>query len=730
MLKQSHAAIFGDVLKIRPSWLKCCFESAEKNYLVVPINVIPVTNPMEAYIDFNMARKLADMRIKNPDEGAASKADHLHPIVWPMAMENFRNTIVVPKYEPPNNIHKIYEVKEVSSTVTLSSPFPDSKFQTYKEYFEVKYSCSFTDLAQPALLCKPLGESSIRLQLLKSRFKNPDGTDIEKSEHRGRTIELFPEVCDFYPLPANLWKLSLCIPSILWRVECILAVNLLRSKISEDTGIGRYENQNEITTCIDFKGYRDLGFGNLNTQIFGTNVLGEPEVIPYLESHDPLELPLRGPDNVLFLQALTTKSAGDSIDLERLETLGDSFLKFSTTVHLYSNRLTAHEGRLSAARSRRVGNLNLYRLANRRRITDTIFSSMFDPRQMWTPPCFTFERKDPNLTISQPPKEKSGETTPSDQQHVSSSESFRSDQEKHYLFHKVSDKGVADCVESLIGAYLVSGGIEAGLKFMKWMGIKIVGAENGDAENDVDMKELEDGEISRSTSNSSTGSYISPPHPKQVRISKKDESPIFIKNSASILEQFFGSLPKRQLNKKEEIELKRLLAISMPKSGGNTLLGWRFKDCTLLLQAVTHASYTKNRITDCYQRLEFLGDAVLDYLVTCHIYSTFPTYGPGEISQMRSALVNNITFAELAVKLELNKNLLYNSPFLYKQIELYLKREDKDPQVEEDEHDAISNDEDSVISDEPVSVVRGIFKFSRGGPSTTHYLQKEGGLSA
>lgn len=40
-------------------------------------------------------------------------------------------------------------------------------------------------------------------------------------------------------------------------------------------------------------------------------------------------------------------------------------------------------------------------------------------------------------------------------------------------------------------------------------------------------------------------------------------------------------------------------------------LCYKFRDRSFLLQAITHASYTSNRITDCYQRLEFLGDAVL-----------------------------------------------------------------------------------------------------------------------
>lgn len=40
-------------------------------------------------------------------------------------------------------------------------------------------------------------------------------------------------------------------------------------------------------------------------------------------------------------------------------------------------------------------------------------------------------------------------------------------------------------------------------------------------------------------------------------------------------------------------------------------LKYRFRDRAYLLQAMSHASYSPNRLTDCYQRLEFLGDAVL-----------------------------------------------------------------------------------------------------------------------
>ena len=51
-------------------------------------------------------------------------------------------------------------------------------------------------------------------------------------------------------------------------------------------------------------------------------------------------------------------------------------------------------------------------------------------------------------------------------------------------------------------------------------------------------------------------------------------------------------------------------------------IGYKFRDRSYLLQSLTHASYSPNRLTDCYQRLEFLGDAVLgkeNVIHFCHI---------------------------------------------------------------------------------------------------------------
>lgn len=69
---------------------------------------------------------------------------------------------------------------------------------------------------------------------------------------------------------------------------------------------------------------------------------------------DLLEKNVCGVPPSLLMQALTTSSANDGINLERLETIGDSFLKLSVTNYLYHKHPDQHEGKLSYARSKEV----------------------------------------------------------------------------------------------------------------------------------------------------------------------------------------------------------------------------------------------------------------------------------------------------------------------------------------------------------------------------------------
>jgi ribonuclease-3 len=89
--------------------------------------------------------------------------------------------------------------------------------------------------------------------------------------------------------------------------------------------------------------------------------------------------------------------------------------------------------------------------------------------------------------------------------------------------------------------------------------------------------------------------------------------------------------------------------------------GITFKDKGLLRQAFTHRSYineNKNVRLEHNERLEFLGDAVLELIITDFLYKTYPNKPEGELTTYRSALVNSVTLAEVASNLTMNDFLL------------------------------------------------------------------------
>ncbi|TYI43273.1 hypothetical protein ES332_A01G156600v1 [Gossypium tomentosum] len=99
-----------------------------------------------------------------------------------------------------------------------------------------------------------------------------------------------------------------------------------------------------------------------------------------------------------------------------------------------------------------------------------------------------------------------------------------------------------------------------------------------------------------------------------------------------------------------------------------SLLNYSFQDPSFLVEALTHGSYMLAEIPGCYQRLEFLGDSVLDYLITRHLYNNYPGISPGLLTDLRSASVNNNCYALSAVKAGLHKHILQSSQKLYKHI--------------------------------------------------------------
>jgi ribonuclease-3 len=92
-----------------------------------------------------------------------------------------------------------------------------------------------------------------------------------------------------------------------------------------------------------------------------------------------------------------------------------------------------------------------------------------------------------------------------------------------------------------------------------------------------------------------------------------------------------------------------------------TILGTQFSDLDLLRSAITHRSYLnehKEATWDHNERLEFLGDAVLELVVTDYLFKKYPEKPEGELTAVRAALVNTVSLSAASENLGVNEFLL------------------------------------------------------------------------
>jgi ribonuclease-3 len=87
--------------------------------------------------------------------------------------------------------------------------------------------------------------------------------------------------------------------------------------------------------------------------------------------------------------------------------------------------------------------------------------------------------------------------------------------------------------------------------------------------------------------------------------------------------------------------------------GLQRLIGYDFKNQTLLTQALTHRSFGSVN----NERLEFLGDGVLNFIIASQLYLAFPKLDEGDLSRLRAHLVKEPTLGELAVTLNIGEAL-------------------------------------------------------------------------
>lgn len=335
----------------------------------------------------------------------------------------------------------------------------------------------------------------------------------------------------------------------------------------------------------------------------------------------------------LLLEAFTCTTANVAMDYERLELLGDSFLKFIASLDVFINYPLKHEGQLHCQRVRIIGNRTMYHAAKQRDLPKYFITEPFN-RRTWRPPNVHFD----------------GDSL-----------------EKDYRIHKrtLADKALADVVEASLGASLLAAGNSAALKCAVAFGIPL-------------KKTLQWDELSNLA-----------PNPN----SEPDD------------------LFRQQILDVSKIE---------------DIIGYKFSNESLLVEAFTHASYP-HAITPSYQRLEFLGDAVLDHFVVSYLFNKYPGFSPGVLTEMKDACVSNNTLAAIVEPLELHPHILhFSSKLMYAMDEFKTVMSELRLDWEANQSEAIKNeywfdvDAPKVISDIMESIIGAVFVDSGFSLETAH----------
>ena len=589
-----------------------------------------------------------------------------------MSLENYRRSIeedmVVTKnyVDPKEGRLQRIAVLRVRHDLSPLSPFsnrPNSgkRFTSYKDYFEDRWNIKLTD--QPLIKVKPM---SSRVNFLVDR----------KRESITEGFELFPELCEVFTIRASLLSVSLLLPSILHRVNALYLVGDVKSMIAgvrdetDESGLpsigakdatdemrllhGDEDNVEEEMPMIDDDSSKDDDDEEGSEE--GELMDDDEDLKEFSDLFSELKSmfsssrgPPDHPDTALVLQALTTTHSVDAFHLERLEMLGDAFLKLAVSLHLFWNYQDKDEGKLTRHKVREISNKALYHAAVNTDLAGYQQCTQL-ARDNWCPTGSQFRKPPPETTPSSGDAVKGMDidspTTVEAEMEVEGAVGEDSQSVCEIAakpdIQVIADKSIADSMEALIGAYLISCGYVGALHFLKFLGLKVL---PDDADQDT---------IEICLAKSKAGRYA--PFWEQPESNMRGAG-----DNAAMAARLESGLENFEDNS----------------------IGYRFRSKLYLVEALTHASYHPNRITPCYQRLEFLGDAVLDFLVTQHLFFRHGKLSPGELTDIRQALVNNHFFAVIAVKNNFNKYLKQMSPTLFKTIEKFVTFMDEENEERE-----------------------------------------------
>ena len=139
--------------------------------------------------------------------------------------ERYLDAVIKPWYRP--NERDAYYVGEINTNIYPHSSFADPKFETFNEYFAEKYGLEIYNQEQQLL---DVDNTSNRMNLLLPRLTQQ--RSVRRANDHSQKQFMIPELISIHPMPASLWIMVIELPTVLFRINCLLLADEFRLKVS------------------------------------------------------------------------------------------------------------------------------------------------------------------------------------------------------------------------------------------------------------------------------------------------------------------------------------------------------------------------------------------------------------------------------------------------------------------------------------------------------------------
>lgn len=228
--------LFANVLRLQKYLMFFDPSATENSFFVVP-TVKDDKNAVD--VDWSFLELIASKCDQMPQEvpesiRAAQYFDH----------EKFRDAVVMPWYRNQDQPQYFY-VAEICDYLSPESSFPGDSYATFKEYYFRKYKITIQNSKQPLL---DVDHTSARLNFLTPRYVNRKGVALPTSSEETKRAKrenleqkqiLVPELCTIHPFPASLWRIAVCLPCVLYRINALLLADEIRIEVAEEINLGQ-----------------------------------------------------------------------------------------------------------------------------------------------------------------------------------------------------------------------------------------------------------------------------------------------------------------------------------------------------------------------------------------------------------------------------------------------------------------------------------------------------------